>query len=152
MTCVAVPGRNQTLFHWSHYRIRSAIAQNFRYEWGSHALCKLMNTWCICTTRMSPNLNGSFVLQCSEHGNAIKIRNGTMFDFYPGLPHMADLQCAQVVSYRCSMINPNKNRKILLLVDSMPYGRYVDYVYCILKWYRQWYLLHVHMCFGYRCM
>jgi len=44
--------------------------------------------------RMSPTLNGSFVLRHSERGNAIEIRNGTMFDFYPGLPHMADLRCA----------------------------------------------------------
>ena len=37
---------------------------------------------------MSPALNGSSVLQRFEHSNAIKIRNGIMFDFYPGLPHM----------------------------------------------------------------
>ena len=37
---------------------------------------------------MSPTLNGSSVLQCFEHGNTVKIHNGIMFDFYPGLPHM----------------------------------------------------------------
>ena len=26
--------------------------------------------------------------QAIEHGNAIEIRNGTIFVFYPGLPHM----------------------------------------------------------------
>jgi len=37
---------------------------------------------------MSPTRNGSFALQHFEHSNAIKIRNGVMFDFYPGLPHV----------------------------------------------------------------
>ena len=37
---------------------------------------------------MSPTLNGSSVLQCFEHSNAIEIRNGIMFDFYPGLPQI----------------------------------------------------------------
>ena len=37
---------------------------------------------------MSPALNGSVALQRFEHSNAVEIRNGIMFDFYPGLPHM----------------------------------------------------------------
>ena len=37
---------------------------------------------------MSPTPNGSSVLQRFECGNALEIRNGIMFDFYPGLPHM----------------------------------------------------------------
>ena len=37
---------------------------------------------------MSPALNGSTALQRFEHSNAVEIRNGIMFDFYPGLPHM----------------------------------------------------------------
>ena len=37
---------------------------------------------------MSPALNGSSALQRFEHSNAIEIRNGIMFDFYPGLPHL----------------------------------------------------------------
>ena len=35
---------------------------------------------------MSPALNGSSALQRFERSNAIEIRNGIMFDFYPGLP------------------------------------------------------------------
>ena len=35
---------------------------------------------------MSPIPNGSSALQF-EHGNAIEICNGIMFDFYPRLPH-----------------------------------------------------------------
>ena len=37
---------------------------------------------------MSPALNGSSALQRFERSNAIEIRNGIMFDFYPGLPHI----------------------------------------------------------------
>ena len=47
-----------------------------------------MNTYHIYTVHMSPTLNGSFALECFERSNAIEIRNGIMFDFYPGLPHM----------------------------------------------------------------
>ena len=37
---------------------------------------------------MSPALNGSSALERFECSNAIKIRNGIMFDFYPGLPQL----------------------------------------------------------------
>jgi len=37
---------------------------------------------------MSPALNGSSMLEHFERSNASEIRNGIMFDFYPGLPHM----------------------------------------------------------------
>ena len=37
---------------------------------------------------MSPTLNESFALQSFERGNVLEIRNGIMFYFYPGLPHM----------------------------------------------------------------
>ena len=37
---------------------------------------------------MSPTLNGSTALQRFEHGNAIEMRNGIMFDFYLGLPQL----------------------------------------------------------------
>ena len=36
---------------------------------------------------MSPALNGSSTLERFERSNVSKIRNGIMFDFYPGLPH-----------------------------------------------------------------
>ena len=42
---------------------------------------------------MSPTLNGSTVLQRFERGNAVEIRNGIMFDFYLGLPHMYVSMC-----------------------------------------------------------
>ena len=41
----------------------------------------------LCTC-MSPTFNGSSALQHFERGNAVKICNGIMFDFYLGLPHM----------------------------------------------------------------
>jgi len=39
--------------------------------------------------RMSPALNRSSLLERFERSNAIEICNGIMFDFYPGLPHIA---------------------------------------------------------------
>ena len=33
---------------------------------------------------MSPTLNGSTALQHFEHRNTVEIRNGLMFNFYPG--------------------------------------------------------------------
>ena len=53
-----------------------------------YALGKLINTYHVYTACMSPALNGSSALERFEHSNAIKIRNGIMFDFYPGLPHI----------------------------------------------------------------
>ena len=92
-TYVAVLGRNRTFFHCvfrSHYRIRRAVTQYFRYGRGSYALCKLMNTWHVCTARMCPTPNGSSALQRFTRRNALEIRNGIMFDFYLGLPHIDD--------------------------------------------------------------
>ena len=40
---------------------------------------------------MSPALNESSTLECFERSNASEIRNGIMFDFYPGLPHIYTL-------------------------------------------------------------
>ena len=42
---------------------------------------------------MSPALNGSSTLERFERSNASEIRNGIMFDFYPGLPHMYLVFC-----------------------------------------------------------
>ena len=53
-----------------------------------YTLGKLINTYHIYTAHMSPALNGSSALERFEHSNAIKIRNGIMFNFYPGLPHI----------------------------------------------------------------
>ena len=38
--------------------------------------------------RMSPTLSGSSALQRVKLGDVIEIRNGIIFDFYSGLPHM----------------------------------------------------------------
>ena len=38
--------------------------------------------------RMSFAPNGSTALQRFERGNTVKIHNGIVFDFYPGLPHI----------------------------------------------------------------
>ena len=59
-------------------------------------LGKLINTCHVYTVRMSPALNGSSVLECFERGNAIEIHNGIMFNFYPGLPHMAYIRVSGI--------------------------------------------------------
>ena len=93
---VAVPGRKQTLFRSvlrSHYCVWSSIS----VMGGTHTCCvyKLMNTWLIYIAWMSPTLNGSSALQCFERCNTIKICNGIMFNFYPGLPHLLNCIWAQ---------------------------------------------------------
>ena len=91
LVCVAVPGRNRTLFRCvfrSHYRIWSAVTQLFRYGWSLYVLCKLMNTWHIYTVHMNPTPNSRYTLQHFECGNAMEICNGIMFDFHLGLPHV----------------------------------------------------------------
>ena len=37
---------------------------------------------------MSPAPNGSLAVQHFEHGNAIEIHGGIIFDFYTGVSHM----------------------------------------------------------------
>ena len=43
---------------------------------------------CVYTARMSPTLSGSSALQRVKLSDALKIRNGIIFDFYSGLPHI----------------------------------------------------------------
>ena len=40
---------------------------------------------------MNPALNGSFALWHFEHSNAVQLRNGILFDFYLGLPHLCNI-------------------------------------------------------------
>ena len=63
-----------------------------------------VNSWILTTftqRRMSPTLNGSSVLQHFKCGNAIKIRNGIMFDFYQGLPHIPSV--GVLASFTCKL-------------------------------------------------
>ena len=61
---------------------------------------------------MSPALNGSTALQRFERSNASEIRNGIMFDFYPGLPYMVYSKQSQVVdnirSGNAHTVNPRR--------------------------------------------
>ena len=41
---------------------------------------------------MSPALNESSTLERFERSNASEIRNGIIFDSYPGLPHTLDIR------------------------------------------------------------
>ena len=45
---------------------------------------------------MSSALNGSSTLERFECSNASEIRNGVMFDFYPGLPQVLVIVWLQV--------------------------------------------------------
>ena len=51
---------------------------------GAHT-CSV-DAWISNKACVSPTLNGSSVRWCFEHGNAIKIPVGVIFDFYTGLP------------------------------------------------------------------
>ena len=73
---------------------------------------------------MSPTLNRSSVLGCFEHGNAIKIRNRIMFDFYPGLPHLfltlsakTSLFMMTILLFTVDSINPWKKSIICLIMN-----------------------------------
>ena len=55
-------------------------------EGGAHM--HLVHLYVNTYTRMSSALNRRSALEWFECGNAIEIRNGIMFDFYPGLPHL----------------------------------------------------------------
>ena len=86
---VAVPSRNWTLFHCvfrAHYRVRSAVTQNFRYRHGGHMRWVNVSSTYEFTQRVwAPPATEVQHYKC---GNAIAMCNGIMFDFYPGLPHM----------------------------------------------------------------
>ena len=60
---------------------------------------KVINTCHVYTVRMSPALNGSSTLEHFEHSNVSEIRNGIMFDFYPGLPHVFPMWKGGVCMY-----------------------------------------------------
>ena len=88
---MAVPDRNQILVHRifrAHQRVKCATAQSFRSGRGSYALRGCIRYSCVYIARMSPTLSGSSALQHIKLGDALEIRNGIIFDFYPGLPHI----------------------------------------------------------------
>ena len=70
-----------------HYRVLNAAVQNFDQGQSSYVLHQLIRHSCTYAAHMSPALKGSYVLQRFERGNAVKIRNDIMFDFYTELTH-----------------------------------------------------------------
>ena len=46
---------------------------------------------------MTPTLNGSSVIWCFKHSDAIEILNGITYDFYTGLPRMSYKQIASII-------------------------------------------------------
>ena len=88
---LAVPDRNRISFRCvfrAHHRVRGAIALSFCLRWGSYVLRGRIRYSCIYIARMSPTLSGSSALQHVKLGDALEIRNGIIFNFYSGLPHM----------------------------------------------------------------
>ena len=78
---MAVPDRN--------HRVRRAVALSFHLGRGSYALRGCIRYSCVYIVRMSPTLSGSSALQCVKLSDVLEIRNGIIFNFYLGLPHIA---------------------------------------------------------------
>ena len=59
---------------------------------------------------MNPALNGSTALQRFKCGNVVKIGNGIMFDFYPGLPYMSPVltEVQQYSDFNKYFLNPDQ--------------------------------------------
>ena len=77
--------RNRRLFRRifrSHRCIQSTVLLNFRQEWDSYALCRLIRYSCIYKAHMSPALNRSSATRCFKHSDAIEIY--TRFRFLHG--------------------------------------------------------------------
>ena len=55
-------------------------------------LRKLVSYSCSYEACMSPALNGSSAIRRFKHSDVLEIRNGIIFDFYMGLPHI-DFWC-----------------------------------------------------------
>ena len=88
---VAVPDRNRILVHRvfrPHQQVQRATALSFRLGRGSYALRGRTRYSCVYIARMSSTLSGSLALQRVKLGDALEIRNGIIFDFYSGLPHL----------------------------------------------------------------
>ena len=88
---VAVPDRNRILVHRvfrAHQRVQRTTALSFRLWRGSYALRGRIRYSCVYIARMSPTLSGSSALQRVKVGDALEMRNGLIFDFYSGLPHI----------------------------------------------------------------
>ena len=91
MAYVTVPDRNRILVHRvfrAHPQVQQATALSFCLGRSSYALRGRIRYSCIYIARMSPTLSGNLALQHVKLGDALEIRNGTIFDFYLGLPHI----------------------------------------------------------------
>ena len=58
---------------------------------------------------MSPAHNGSTALQRFESSNKFAIRNGIMFNFYPGLPHILIVAQFRI---QLAMIQPDEDNML----------------------------------------
>ena len=82
----------------------------------------------LCCT-YEPTLNGSIALQRFEHGNTVDIRNGIMFDFYPGLPHVYwhSVSCTTIILHVCILqlcVYCNCHCSTNIWLGHLPFDRY----------------------------
>ena len=145
---VAVQDRNRILVHRVfrvHQRVQRATALSFRLGQGSYAQCGRIRYLSIYIARMNPTLSGSSALQRVKLGDVPEIRNGIIFDFYSGLPHMRKIACPyspQLWSYvtsvcvrvwqscsimRSCLMNYIDCSKVRRLICIFPWSPRVDY-------------------------
>ena len=98
---VAVLGKSFRCGFWSHYQIRRAVTPYFHYGWG--------------LSRMRPTLYSS-ALQHFERSNAIEIHNGTMFDFYQGLPHTIYMYVLKVLHVWTNNMRRHKDSNLSICI------------------------------------
>ena len=90
---MAVPGRNRTLFRCIFlpcYRCSAVLLLRA----GAHRRSEAASMPDKSTSAYEPCTKcRSTTLQRFEHGNTVEIRNGILFDFYLGLPHIYMYVC-----------------------------------------------------------
>ena len=70
----------------AHHRVWRTVTTELLVRAG--LLHECMNIWYIYKVCMSPAPSGNLVKQHFKLSDALEIRDGIIFDFYPGLPHM----------------------------------------------------------------
>ena len=103
--------KHYSVAYFNHTAAFEALERRTSVKGGAHT--HYVNTYHVYTARMSPALNRSSALERFECSSAIKIRNGKMFDFYPGQPRM--VMELQFSSWR---INSRGSQTWLTFTDS----------------------------------
>ena len=107
----------------SRVEIKHSIAQLTTLPYLKHCNAKLplrvglirtakMNEYLmsLCSTCMSPTLDGSFALQHFEHCIMVEMYNGIVLNYYPGLPHMYVLYTCNIEGNTCMQVHVWQSR------------------------------------------